>query len=224
MLRQVRRQEALRALGLLGVTGRNAHFLDLPDSRLSRHRNELGRRLRDLLARVDPDKVFVPFRYDQNPDHQALYRAALEVLSTVAARRAPQLIEYFVYPRMKLLPCGDVRALVDQRHLLRVDTRTVSESKREALMSYESQTTRYFDWQTRPNLTRALIDQVSAEPEFFLPYDPALARSSVLRGMRYWVPAANWLEPRLKRIKDRLKMRKRVPKVLGPWGRTGESL
>ena len=91
-------------------------------------------------------------------------------------------------------------------------------------MCYESQTTRYFDWQTRPNLTRALIDQVSAEPEFFLPYDPALARSSVLRGMRYWVPAANWLEPRLKRIKDRLKMRKRVPKIVGPWGRTGESL
>ena len=126
---------------LLGVPGRNAHFLDLPDSRLSQHRDELGRRLRDLLARVDPDRVFVPFRYDQNPDHQALYGAAVHVLGAAAARRVPELIEYFVYPRMKLLPCGDVRALINQKHLVRVNTLTVAENKREALRSYESQTT-----------------------------------------------------------------------------------
>jgi LmbE family N-acetylglucosaminyl deacetylase len=222
MLRKVRRHEALRALRVLGVPDNNAHFLDLPDSRLAQHGDELARRLNDVVLQVAPERVFVPFRYDQNPDHGALYRAAIDVLGAAPASGAMEIVEYFVYPRMKLLPRGDVRALIERNRLIRFDTAMVSGIKRQALQCYESQTTRYFGWQSRPNLTPELIGQVSAEPEFFLRYDPATAGTRVFESLRYWIPVANWLEPKLKKFKDWLVMSTGTSSVAWSLRRTGE--
>jgi len=63
--------------------------------------------------------------------------------------------------------------------------------KRRALECHRSQTTRYFDWQTRPILTAELVDRVCAEPETFLVQEPALEGRRVLARGRAWVPIAH---------------------------------
>ena len=102
----------------------------------------------------------------------------------------------------RLLPRGDIRAYVRPGLLRRVDPGEASAVKRAALDRFASQTTRFYPWQTRPNLTPALLDAVSAEPEVFLRYDPALGGPAVLAGPVPWIRVAHRIEPWLKKRKQ----------------------
>jgi LmbE family N-acetylglucosaminyl deacetylase len=207
-----RLEEGRRAMGSLGIPRDQVHFFALPDGRLRRHGNELEDRIRTLVAAIRPDHVLAPFRYDRHPDHLALNRAATEICR---GGDLP-LTEYFVYHRSRLLPRGDVREYIRPELLREVDVAPVADRKARALRMFTSQTTRYYDWQTRPNLTPELIDQVSGEPEVFLPYDPARPGPAVLVRGASWIRVPNRLEPVLKRAKDRtVAVLRRL--LGGPW-------
>ena len=200
-LGRVRKQEARTAMGDLGIPEKNIHFLGLPDSGLHRHEPALAQGLRDLIGPLAPAHVFLPFRFDRHPDHLALNRAVTR--ARLDAVIDAELVEYFVYYRWRLLPRGDVRAYVDPRFLFTVHIEEVSERKRAALDRFRSQTTRYYSWQTRPNLTPALLDEVSRSPELFLRWDPDFPGSEVFVGATPWIRLAHRLEPFLKVHKDR---------------------
>lgn len=201
-LPQIRSQEAIEALRVLGVPQDNVHFLGLPDGRLARHREALSEAIARLLRELRPDGLLIPFRYDRHPDHLALSRVATEV---VASGGPPSVLEYFVYHRWRLLPGGDVRRYVRPDRLVAVDISSHADQKRRALAAYESQTTRFFEWQRRPNLTENFIEEVCREPEAFLIARPDLPGAAVLSGSRLWIRLANRLEPLLKSGKDRFK-------------------
>jgi hypothetical protein len=114
-----------------------------------------------------------------------------------------QLIEYFVYYRWQLLPGRDVRNFVRSDQLLRVDIEADSTQKKRALECYKSQTTRYYDWQDRPILTRERVDQVSQAPELLLRYDPNFAGAAVFGTSRAWIRFVHLVEPRLKQTKEK---------------------
>jgi len=197
----IRRADSVEAMGLLGIPAQNLHFLNLPERGLQR----IAPHLCDLVARLmtilKVDHVLAPFRFDRHRDHIAVNRAA-----TAAVRNAAwdvQLTEYFVYHYWRLLPQGDVRRYIDRSHLLRVDTADVATQKRAALECFKTQTTRFYAWQSRPNLTPALLDQVSHEPELFLKYDPSKPGPSVFHSGVPWIRVAHRLESPLKRYKDR---------------------
>jgi LmbE family N-acetylglucosaminyl deacetylase len=202
-LPNVRAMEVERALAALGVPRERIAFLGLPDGALSRHAAALRLAIVEHVRALSPAYVLVPFRYDRHPDHLAVNRAA------TAARCAGSLgdarvVEYFVYTQWRLLASGDVRDYLRADDVVRFHAAAASERKRAALACYGSQTTRYFDWQTRPILTEALIDRVCTEPETFLFHRPERGgRRGLARG-RVWVPLACRLEPPLKRFKDRL--------------------
>jgi LmbE family N-acetylglucosaminyl deacetylase len=200
-LGKVRCAEARAAMESLGVPTENIHFLDLPDGRLQRHAAELERALSELIRRIRPRHLFVPFRYDRHPDHLAVNRAVTRGWPDYEPGTG--IIEYFVYHRWRLLPRGDVRTYVDARHLLTVEIGLACERKRTALEHFQSQTTRFYSWQTRPNLTPTLLDEVSRSPEVFLRYDPACPGAKVFRGFSWWIRLVHRLEPFLKVHKDR---------------------
>ncbi|MGH7572002.1 MAG: PIG-L deacetylase family protein [Gemmatimonadota bacterium] len=201
-LAQVREREAREALGVLGVPQGNLHFLRLPDGRLHRHAAELDRTLAPLLDAIGPDHLLAPFRYDRHPDHLAVQRAAT---AWVAGRDGrTELLEYFVYTASRLLPRGDIRSYIRPGLLLGVDITGWSATKRMALERYRSQTTRAYDFQLRPNLTPALLDQVCREPELFLPYSPSMPGPAVFTGPVAYIRLAHRIEPVLKERKDRL--------------------
>jgi LmbE family N-acetylglucosaminyl deacetylase len=166
-----RRAEALAAAARVGIPAANLRFFDLPDGGLSRRRRVLEAALTEVLAAVRPEIVLAPFRYDVHPDHTALNRAARAVLRKLA--EPPVLLEYFVYYRLRFVPGGDVRRAIRQGALLEVDIRPVAAAKRAALDCYASQTTVRHSWQDRPILTPESLRERCAEPEYFLPADPA---------------------------------------------------
>lgn len=169
-LAQRRREEALAAAAVIGIPSANLQFLDLPDGRLAHCRPALEAGLAQAIARLNPEFVFAPFRYDVHPDHVALNRATRVVLRGRPA--APMMLEYFVYNRLRFVPGGDVRQALDQDALLSVDTAPVAAAKRMALDSYRSQTDLLHAWQERPILTPESLRQRCAEPECFLRTDP----------------------------------------------------
>jgi LmbE family N-acetylglucosaminyl deacetylase len=197
-----RQAEAKAALTLLGLPAANLHFVDLPDGRLRRHLGPLRQALTELVARLKPDHILAPFRYDRHPDHLALNHAVTRLV--LEGGFQGKLTEYFVYHRWRLLPAGDVRRYLRAELLRQIDVTPVAAQKRAALNCFRSQTTCFYPWQARPNLTPALLDQVSREPELFLPFEPKLAGAAVFERAATWIRVAHRLEPLFKRRKDRL--------------------
>jgi LmbE family N-acetylglucosaminyl deacetylase len=198
----IRRRESIAAMMLLGVPEENVHFLNLPEGQLGRNQEQVVLLMSKLIGQIRPNHVLMPFRYDRHRDHVALNRvvtaASLRTLDQV------QLSEYFVYYRWRLLPKGDVREYIHTDYMLRVDIDDVSVRKRAALECFKSQTTRFYPWQARPNLTPKLLDEVSNDPELFLRYNPSLPGPLVFTSSVTWIRLAHRLESPLKRIKDRV--------------------
>jgi LmbE family N-acetylglucosaminyl deacetylase len=197
----VRADEAREAMTSLGVPVENVHFLALPDGALRGHATELSASLAELVARIRPNHVLTPFRYDRHTDHLALNRA-VTTLEGEGKLGEAVVTEYFVYHYWRLLRRGDVRAYIRPGLLQQVEIEEVFRRKRGALDRFRSQTTRFYEWQTRPNLTPQLLDAVSREPEVFLRYDRRMPGARVFRGNVPWIRAAHRLEPVLKKRKD----------------------
>jgi LmbE family N-acetylglucosaminyl deacetylase len=200
-LADIRRSEARAALAYLGVPAHNIHYLDLPDSRLRHHMAELRAGMDRVIDATRPDCILAPFRYDRHPDHLAVHRA----VSRGTQGRNVRIMEYFVYQRWRLLPSGDVRRHIRPQHLVVVRVDGVAGRKRAALDQFRSQTTNFFDWQTRPVLSTQLLDDVSGGDEVFLRYDRSLAGAAIFYpASRWWIRIAHRLEPALKKAKDRM--------------------
>ena len=198
-LGETRIREAQAALQLLGVLPGNAHFLRLPEAELQHHKVTLRRCLVELIERIQPDFIFIPFRYDRHPDHLAINH----VLTAVHSQNAwqSQLIEYFVYYRWRLLPGRDVRFYIHPKHLLEVNTAEVADQKRTALACFRSQTTLFYPWQTRPILTPILLDDVSRTSELFLRCDSQFPGASVFTKAVSWIRFVHRVEPFLQKSK-----------------------
>lgn len=197
--------ESVAAMGVLGVPAANLHFLGLPEAELPRHEPELARRLVHWIRDLAPAVVLCPFRYDRHPDHLAVNRVVTEAKR--AGQAHAELLEYFVYHRSRLLPRGDVRAYLRPECLVKVDIARVAERKRAALACFSTQTTRYYEWQMRPILQPALLDEECARPEQFLRFDPALPGARVFTSSAMWIQVANRIEPSLVRWKYLFKSR-----------------
>jgi LmbE family N-acetylglucosaminyl deacetylase len=198
-----REREAREALAVYGLPAGNAEFLGFEDGTLATTPTRLQSALVEYVRCIGAEQVLVPFRYDRHPDHLAISHTVAE------ARRAGTItaaaLEYFVYSQWRLLPGGDVRACLPQADLRQLEPGAEPAAlKRRALECHRSQTTCYYDWQTRPVLTRELLDRVCSEPELYLLQDPARPGRQALARGRSWVPIAHRLEPWLKRWKDGL--------------------
>ena len=198
----IRRQEALAATSRLGIPESNLRFLGLPDGGLAGLLDRLVSALEDAVHAIRPQFVLAPFRFDVHPDHIALNRAARGVLRELPS--APQLLEFFVYHRLRLAPQGDVRRAITPERLITVDTTPVADAKRAALDCYRSQTTILYPWQERPTLTPQSLEARCAEPEVFLHSDPAAALADGLAPHALRIRIASMLMRWGKRPKDRI--------------------
>jgi LmbE family N-acetylglucosaminyl deacetylase len=191
--------ESRHAVGVLGIPTDNLSFLGLPEARLRRHRPELGRMLLQKIEEWDPDHVLLPFRYDRHPDHLAVNDLLTRAQRAGVVRA--RLTEYFVYHRWRLLPKRDVRRYVQPRYLLKVDIEAVAAQKRAALACFTTQTTRFYDWQTRPILTPELLDSECSQPELFLRADPTARGPAVFSHAAPWIRIVHRVEPVLQKWK-----------------------
>jgi LmbE family N-acetylglucosaminyl deacetylase len=201
-LGKTRMQESIQAMKLLGVPEHNLHFLCLPEAQLKKHISSLRSLLSDKIRRIAPKQIFVPFRYDRHPDHLAVNHAIVSDLWQSDGQ--PQLIEYFVYYRWRLMPKRDIRRYIQPQFLFKLQISDVAGQKRQALDCFTSQTTIYYSWQTRPILTSILLDEECQNPEFFLISNGFWAGAAVFSNSVLWIRLAHRLEPFLQRWKYRV--------------------
>jgi LmbE family N-acetylglucosaminyl deacetylase len=201
-LGKTRMQESIAAMKFLGVPEQNLHFLCLPEAELKNHQSSLGNLLRNKIGTIAPRHIFIPFRYDRHPDHLAVNHAIVSNFGHETTQ--PQLIEYFVYYRWRLMPKRDIRKYIRPQFLFKLEVKDVSEQKRQTLDCFTSQTTIYYPWQTRPILTSMLLDEECANPEFFLISNDPAAGAAVFSNSVLWIYLVHRLEPFLQRWKYRI--------------------
>jgi LmbE family N-acetylglucosaminyl deacetylase len=198
-LGKVREMESIAAMKYLGLPEKNMCFLGLPEANLRKNVVALANQLMEYIRLINPDFIFIPFRYDRHPDHLAINQVL--TAEREKCRIRAQLIEFFVYYRWRLLPKGDVRKYIKPECLIEVDISDVSQKKRTALDYFKSQTTEYYSWQTRPILTSKLLDEECHNPEFFLLCNPSLPGTAVFTRAILWIRVAHRLEPFLQKSK-----------------------
>ena len=198
-LGEIRVQESISAMTLLGVPIENLHFLRLPEAQLQKHRQKLQSKLQKLIVDIEPDHIFIPFRYDRHPDHLSINQIVSKAYQQ--GHHQAQIVEYFVYYRWKLLPLRDIRKYIKPQYLIKISIDDVAHVKRMALDSFKSQTTIFYPWQTRPILKSSLLDEECQNPEYFLLHDPANPGTAVFSKAIYWIRIAHRLEPFLQKRK-----------------------
>jgi LmbE family N-acetylglucosaminyl deacetylase len=201
-LGKTRMQESIEAMKLLGVPEHNLHFLCLPEAQLKKHLSSLRNLLRNKIRTIAPKQIFVPFRYDRHPDHLAVNHAIVSDFRQGDTQ--PQLIEYFVYYRWRLMSKRDIRRYIRPQFLFKLEIGDVAQQKRQALDCFTSQTTIYYPWQTRPILTSILLDEECQNPEFFLISNDSSAGAAVFSNSVLWIHLVHRLEPFLQRWKYRI--------------------
>jgi LmbE family N-acetylglucosaminyl deacetylase len=129
LLRQMRPMESQDALARLALDPAIVR-LGLPDGGVPAHE----RRLAELLPLGSHDTVFVPWRHDGHPDHEACARAALAACRTIGA----QCIEF---PVWALVPGHPAFGRVNPGMLQKVEIASaLAEEKRHAIGAFVSQT------------------------------------------------------------------------------------
>jgi LmbE family N-acetylglucosaminyl deacetylase len=201
-LGKTRRQESIKAMKLLGIPEHNLHFLCLPEAQLKKQLSTLRNLLRDKIRTIAPQQIFIPFRYDRHPDHLAVNHAIVSDFRH--GDMQPQLIEYFVYYRWRLMSKRDIRKYIWPQFLFKLKIEDVAQQKRQALNCFTSQTTIYYPWQTRPILTSKLLEEECQNPEFFLISNASSAGADVFFNSILWIHLVHRLEPFLQRWKYRI--------------------
>ena len=94
---EVRQQEAVNALSVLGIATSEAHFLNQIDGSLQNLPNEQRQHIVDCLAEhlksFMPEEVYVPHRKDVHGDHEATYKLVEEAIAASGIQ-----VEVLQYP------------------------------------------------------------------------------------------------------------------------------
>lgn len=141
ILRQLREQETLDALQILGVESAAVTFLRLPDGSIEDYRSATINRVMNYLQATTPTTIFLPWRCDPHPDHRATWQLIHQATATLSI--APRMLEYPIWdwdPEQR----GTVSTTANIIGW-RLETTEVRTLKQQAIAQYRSQTTDLID-------------------------------------------------------------------------------
>lgn len=144
-LRHLRETEAREALQMLGVAADACTFMQLPDRRVPSAGEsgfaEAVTVVVELLNRLQPATLFMPWQRDPHPDHRACWQIGQQAAHD--ARSKPRVLEYLIW----LWELGSPNDLPqpDITQLWRVDITDVQPQRDRAIAAHRSQVTRLID-------------------------------------------------------------------------------
>ncbi len=161
-----RRQEAVAAMGTLGLGEDHLHFLNAPDGRLKdltgTERAHWEAALRQLITRVRPAEILLPGRADGSSEHEAMFRLLATALPGTGLQ--PRVLEFPVWswwnPRF-LWP-----TVCSAHRVWRQPVAPHGDKKARLLRSYPSQTT-LMPAQAEPALSPDFLAAFDTPDEFF---------------------------------------------------------
>jgi LmbE family N-acetylglucosaminyl deacetylase len=137
---QIRKQEAVGALEILGVETSKIHFLEKPDGTLQdlqqEERQQTIEQLAELIKFYQPEEVYVPHRKDCHKDHEATYELVKEAITQVGIE--VELLQYPIWmfwraPLFIMLKMQDIAAAYQ------LSIESVEGKKSRAIACYSSQ-------------------------------------------------------------------------------------
>lgn len=136
----VRQQEAIAALKILGVSVEDIYFINQIDGTLQQlcieENQALLNQLAQLLESLQAEEIYVPHRFDLHPDHEASFNLTIQAITLSDIK-----IDVFQYP-VWMLWQNPLNPQLNWRSLLNcytVSIKTVKEQKDEAINCYQSQ-------------------------------------------------------------------------------------
>lgn len=163
----IRKDEARQAAEILGVKQNNLFFLDFEDGSLNHNIPEAKARVRDILAKLNPNKIFIPSEYDIQKDHHATNIIVSLALEELALQL--DVYAYIVWPdRRKLQKI--LRKLLETLRpptLIRIDISDFLQLKRKAISVYRSQVSLLFPSQNKPILDENFLADFTKPTECF---------------------------------------------------------
>ncbi|MBR8834233.1 MAG: PIG-L family deacetylase [Stigonema ocellatum SAG 48.90 = DSM 106950] len=136
----IRRDEAFKALNILGVEREQIHFLDKPDSKLrfldlNEHQQTIEQ-LAELFRSFQPGEIYVPHRNDRTNDHEATYELVQAAIKLSGIEVV--VLQYPIWILWKSLLFRDLK-LHELANAYRLSIHSVQSKKREAITFYRSQ-------------------------------------------------------------------------------------
>jgi LmbE family N-acetylglucosaminyl deacetylase len=92
---EIREQEAIAAVEILGVSSEDVTFLRFPDGQLAAHTEAAIAQIAEILLKHQPAEIFIPHQQEPDyiPDHSATYR-----IVSAAVQRAKMPLRIYEYP------------------------------------------------------------------------------------------------------------------------------
>lgn len=156
---QIRQQEAVSALGTLGVAPSEIVFLNRVDGSLAnlpaQQRQQMIDKLAHLLQTFTPEEVYVPHYKDFHDDHEATYKLVREAIATSGVK-----VDLWQYPIWLFWqsPFSIKIKSKDIAGAYRLAINSVQTQKHQAIETYKSQI---------PGLTRGFLRRFFSAYELF---------------------------------------------------------
>lgn len=155
-LTKIRKKELTDATKILEVRSRNLIFLGFEDSKLEQFLAKASKRIVQILRKIRPVEVYVPYRNDNLDDHRATYKIVRDSIRKVSLRA--KMFEYPMWGRE-----------APRRGFKIVTTDISRELKRkvEAISKYQSQISKCFPSQERVVLDEDFVKMCTSAREVF---------------------------------------------------------
>lgn len=175
-LKEIRKEEAIRAAKILGVNQKDLFFLEIEDGMLTRHKVKVLKIISRILANC-PKEVYIPQEKEYHIDHREtnrLVRTAIKKLCfspfeyhyAIAWRYPLNLLVRFRPKNLRSL----ILAKLLNCNIVRSDISASLPLKKAAIESYKSQIGLMSDQQKVPLLRQTFLEYfLKDKEEFFVP-------------------------------------------------------
>ncbi len=137
---QIRKQEALTALNILGVESKDVHFLNKCDGVLHKmteaEQQQTLEEMAQLLGHFHPQEVYVTHSKDRSPDHETTYQLVTEAIAKAGVK--VDLWQYAIWLLWDSLLFRDLK-LEELTGAYQLAIHKVQSKKEQAVKTYRSQ-------------------------------------------------------------------------------------
>jgi LmbE family N-acetylglucosaminyl deacetylase len=165
-LKQMRKEEVIRATRLLGVLRQNVFFLDFEDGTLSRHEKDAEAKIIDIMKEFTPEEVYFTSAKDYNPDHQAasrIVRRCVQKLELGSIKYQYSIARKYA----RVGPVIDAVINLFRKTIVEIDVSKFVDLKKKALEEFKSEMTLISSQQKRP-LTQDVDRFLTGKELFYL--------------------------------------------------------
>jgi LmbE family N-acetylglucosaminyl deacetylase len=154
---EVRKDEATRATGILGLKKNDLIFLSLENITLEANFEIAKSHLIELMKRLHPEEIFFPDEEDTHKTHNEACRIVRDSLKALSI--SPKKYQYTIWT--------DKDESKPHNNLSHEDVSSVLALKEKAIREYKSQITNFSRGQVRPILSKIFLEKFRANTETF---------------------------------------------------------